>query len=370
MKLCTVASGNPVVDLHRHEGAQIVLGSSRRDFLKGLAVLGAGAILPAGGLLAQTARPGGAPRRFDLHHHFANPALIKLMNDKKTQGFQTWQPYSPAKAVEDMDKGGVQASFISVTTPGIWFGINSETRQWAREINEYGAKMVSDFPGRFGLFAALPFPDANACLQEIEYAFDTLKAEGVGLLTSYSNRWLGDPAFAPVFRELNRRKAIVYTHAQVPDCCQSLMPGVPDTTVEYNTDTARTIISLIENGRALECPDITFIFSHGGGTILALPGRFLGQQASAENLAKQADPKSRLGQLRRFYYDTAGATNPIQMTALKQLVSTSQVVFGTDHPFGSSANTAANLEKCGYSAAELRAVDRENALRFLPKKYA
>ena len=343
-------------------------GTSRREFLKLVGALGADAVAGARGLIGQTVT-GGAARRLDVHHHFADPALLKLMTDKKTQGYQFWQSYSPAKSIEDMDKGGVQTSFLSVTTPGIWFGVDQQTRRFARELNEYGAKIVSDYPGRFGLFAVLPLPNTNACLEEIEYAFETLRAEGVGLLTSYSNRWLGDPAFAPVFRELNRRKAIVYTHAQVPDCCQSLMPGVPDTTVEYNTDTARTIISLIENGRALECPDITFIFSHGGGTILALPGRFLGAQASAAELGKPADPKSRLGQLRRFFYDTAGTSNVIQITALKQLVSTSQIVFGTDFPFGNSSNIGAALQTCGLSAGELRAIDRENALRFLPKKY-
>jgi 6-methylsalicylate decarboxylase len=353
---------------------RLASGASRREFLKILGAVGAGTFAGASApfydaLFAQTA-PGSPTRRFDIHHHFANPELLKLMNDKKTQGYQFWQSYSPAKSIEDMDKGGVQTSFISVTTPGIWFGNDQETRRFARELNEYGAAVVSDHPGRFGLFAVLPFPNANACLEEIEYAFDTLKAEGVGLLTSYSNRWLGDPAFAPVFHELNRRKAIVYTHAQVPDGCQSLIPGIPDTTIEYNTDTARTIISLIESGRALDCPDITFVFSHGGGTILALPGRFLGAQASASALAKDADPKSRLGQLRRFYYDTAGSSNPIQMTALKQLVSTSQIVFGTDFPFGSSSNIASALLTCGFTSAELRSIDRENALRFLPKKYA
>jgi len=120
--------------------------------------------------------------------------------------------------------------------------------------------------------------------------------------------------------------------------------GVSDITVEYNTDTARTIISMIDSGRAIECSDAKFIYSHAGGTILALPGRFLGQQATRASLAKQADPKSRLGQLRRFYYDTAGSTNPIQMTALRQLIGMSQIVFGTDFPFGRSANIAAGLE--------------------------
>jgi predicted TIM-barrel fold metal-dependent hydrolase len=144
--------------------------------------------------------------------------------------------------------------------------------------------------------------------------------------------------------------------------------GISDTTVEYNTDTARTIISLIESGRAAETPDIRYIFSHAGGTILALPGRFLGQQASRASLTKQADPKSRLGQLRRFYYDTAGSNNLIQMTALRQMIGMSQIVFGTDFPFGRSANIAAGLEECGvFNAEELKLIDRGNALKFLPK---
>jgi len=340
----------------------------RREFMLGLAAAGATSLLPHGSIFAQSA--ASELFRFDIHHHYANPRLIGLMNDKRTQGYQFWQPYTPAKSIEDMDQGGVQTSFLSVTTPGIWFGVASETFEWARELNEYGARMVADYPGRFGLFAVLPFPHTNACLEEIDYAFDTLNADGVGLLTSYNNRWLGDPAFAPVFWELNRRNAIVYVHAQVPDCCQSLIPGIPDTTIEYNTDTARTIISLITSGRILENPNITFIFSHGGGTILALTGRFLGREASAASLAAEAAPESRLGQMRRFFYDTAGSANPIQMNALRQLVSPSQIVFGTDVPFGSSSRTAAGLATCGFSEDELRGIDRDNALRFLPARYA
>ena len=341
---------------------------TRRDLLSGLAALGAGGILAGSRVMAQT--PGGATRRIDVHHHFANAELMSLMTQKKTSGFGTWNGYSPAKAVEDMDKGGVQASMISITTPGIWFGAAEETKRLARALNEYAAKVVSDYPGRFGLFAVLPLPNATNALKEIEYAFDTLKADGVGLLSSYADKWHGDAAFAEVFRELNRRKAIVYTHAQVADCCQSLVTGIGDTTIEYNTDTARTIISLIDSGRALETPDIKYIWSHAGGTILALPGRFLGQQATRANLAKQADPKTRLGQLRRFYYDTAGSTNPIQLTALRQLMGggVSQILFGTDFPFGHSANIAAGIEESGvFTPEEMKLVDRGNAIKLLPK---
>ena len=92
-------------------------------------------------------------------------------------------------------------------------------------MNEFAAKAVSDYKGRFGLFAILPLPTIDDSLREIEYAFDTLKTDGVGLVSSYGNHWLGDPIFRPVFDELNRRKAVVYTHPTDGPCCQDLFVG-------------------------------------------------------------------------------------------------------------------------------------------------
>jgi 6-methylsalicylate decarboxylase len=338
---------------------------SRRRILAGVAGLGASLLCREKNLWAQA--PARNAGRLDLHHHFGTPAWIRMTNERKSQGYQTWQPYTPAKAIEDMDRGGVTVSLLSVTTPGIWFGDKEQTRRMARELNDYGARMVSDYKGRFGLFAVLPLPDVEASLREIEYAFGTLKADGVGLLSSYGNRWHGDPEFAPVFAELDRKRAVVYTHASAPPCCQNLQPNIPETTIEYNTDTSRTIISLIESGRATACPNVQFIFSHAGGTIPSLAGRFLSGAASRASLAKVAEPNSRLYHLRRFYYDTAGSANPVQMVSLKMIVPVTQIVFGTDFPFGHSAAIAQNLQDCGFTPEELRGIDRDNALRILPK---
>jgi len=290
---------------------------SRRDFLAGAAVLGAGLVFPSGKSLGQSSTK---PGRIDVHHHFGSPAWLAMVNTKKTQGYQTWQPYTPARAIEDMDRGGVSTAMISITTPGIWFGNIDETRRMARQENEYGARMVSDYKGRFGLFAVLPLPDVDASLREIEYAFDTLKAEGVGLLSNWGNKWLADESFKPVLGELNRRKAIVYTHGAAPGCCGgSFLPNVNETTIEYNTDVSRTIISLIVSGTANRTPDIRYIMSHGGGTITALTGRFVGNEATSENLAGTPQVNSRLYHLRRFYYDTAASTNPVNIQSLKML---------------------------------------------------
>src|SRR2546428_3256730 len=147
----------------------------------------------------------------------------------------------------------------------------------------------------------------------------------------------------------------------------NFLPGVNETTIEYNTDVSRTIINLISSGTATRTPDISYIMSHGGSTITALTGRFLGNEGTAEILARTPEPDSKLYHLRRFYYDTAASTNPVNIQSLKMLVGASQIVFGTDYPFGNSANIASALQKVGLTPEELRGVDRENALRMLPK---
>ena len=319
-----------------------------------------------------------SPRAIDCHHHFVSPAYLKALAAKDghhVAGYTTWfaldrlKDYTPAKDLETMDREGVAVSLLSCTTPGVWFGDPDETRAMAREMNEFGARIASDRKGRFGLFALLPLPTIDDSLREIEYAFDTLRAEGVGLVTSYGNHWLGDPAFRPVFDELNRRKAIVYTHPIDAPCCQDLMPGVPSPTVEYNTDTARTIFSLLATGAATRYSDIRFIFSHAGGTMPSLVERFgIGApDTTADNLARPAEPNSRLYHLRRFFYDTAQSTNPVQMQGLKTIAGASQIVFGTDYPFVSAAKHLQGLQKCGFSAEELRGIHRENAVKMFPK---
>ena len=137
----------------------------------------------------------------------------------------------------------------------------------ARRCNEYGAELAARFPGRFGRFAAVPLPDPDGSLREIEYALDVLKADGIGLLTSYGNRWLGDPAFETSLRELDRRHAVVFVHPTTPTCCQNLLPEVSPIIAEVPQDTTRAITNLLFTGAFTRFRNIKFIFTHAGGTV-------------------------------------------------------------------------------------------------------
>ncbi|MGZ3359154.1 MAG: amidohydrolase family protein [Xanthobacteraceae bacterium] len=263
--------------VHRHGQSCGICGPSRREFLATAAAFGASTALAAPATLAQTpAAP--APKLIDVHHHIVPPFWFDEVKDRiAAQGggriIPTWYGWSPQGAIAAMDKNGVQTAIISMTTPGIFFGDVPQGRRLSRAFNDYAMQIVRDHPGRFGLFATLPLPDTEGSLKEIEYSFDVLKADGIGLMTSYGDKWLGDPAFAPVMAELNRRKAVIYVHPSSPLCCTSLMSYVPPFFSEFQQDTTRTILSLIFSGSISRLPDIRFIFSHAGGTLPMVAGR-------------------------------------------------------------------------------------------------
>src|SRR5262245_49626149 len=332
----------------------------RRDFVKGLAALGASTLF-------QTPAPQ-TRRALDVHQHFSSPAYFELLTKKNAITVNQFRNYTPSRNLDEMDKAGVTTAMLSPTAPAVWFGDVQEARGAARELNEYAAaKMVGEYKGRFGLFATLPMPDVEGTLREIQYAYDTLKVDGVAFLTSYDNLWLGDKKFDPIFDELNRRNAVVYTHPLEAACCRNPITGVTAQTLEYPTDTTRAIMSLIVSNTATRCPNIKFIFSHAGGTLVSIAQRFLGNQVTGEGLAKPPEPNSRLYHVRRFYYDTAGSANPVQLQSLKLLVPASQIVFGTDFPFGNVSATVAGLQTAGLNADELRGIYHDNPAKFLPR---
>ncbi len=159
-------------------------------------------------------------------------------------------------SIEDMDKSGIAVSIMSLIQPSASMEDVEKGRRVARLANEFGAQLARDHKGRFGNFATLPLLDTEGALKEIGYALDTLRADGIGLMTSYQDKYLGDAAFAPVWEELNRRKAVIYTHPLSPECCRNIKTGVPPAVVEYATDTTRTIASLVFSGAAARYPDI------------------------------------------------------------------------------------------------------------------
>jgi predicted TIM-barrel fold metal-dependent hydrolase len=348
------------------------LRASRRELLRTLAIGSASLLVDRHAVFGQDRRNLAGTGRVDVHFHLGgnagfggggNTALISAAANK---------------SVEDLDRAGTAAGIISASSSGAGTGSLADRNRQAREFNDTAARWISDHPTRFGLWTRLPLTDVDASLKEIEYGIDQLKADGIGLVTSYEDAWLGDPKLKPVFQELNRRKAVVYVHPNDAACCgganslsyEKLNPPTGGSWLEYPMNTARTIFSLMMGGTIRAYPDVRFIFSHGGGVTPLLLSRIEGfanwSSVGPEKL-KQMFPDGITNEFRKLYFEVAQAFSKVNMDALMALVPTSHILYGSDYPVFPADNSAKGLAKLELPANVRRAIDRENVAALLPR---
>jgi aminocarboxymuconate-semialdehyde decarboxylase len=231
-----------------------------------------------------------------------------------------------------MDDAGIDVAITSISTPGVHMGDDAAARDLARRVNELSAELIQERPDRFGGFAALPLPDVDGALRALEYGLDVLKLDGVVLFSNARGIYLGDKRFRPLFDELEKRGAVVFVHpTSSPDpAARSL--GLPDTVIDFTTDTTRAVAQLHYGNTFARTPNVKYIFSHAGGTIPYLATRFsiideMNVIPGAEERGTAADT------LRRLYWDTALSWRPPVLRMLRSVVGMGQVLFGTDYPY-------------------------------------
>jgi len=336
----------------------------RRELLRTIATTGLAALLSPSRGTAQI-----NPRRIDVHHHFQPPV-------DGNAGLKWW---TPEKSIEMMDKFSI--AFAMMSNPGVSASAYDGTQKGndaARRSNEFGAKLVSQYPKRIGLFAAIPMNNTDGALKEIEYALDTLKADGFQIGSSTIDKWPGDPQYLPIFEEIHRRKASVFIHPFVNKCCKTLMPGIPESVVEYDFDTTRCVTSMLYNGTLSSCPDMKVIVNHSGAAVPMLAGRIKdrvpGAQTSNFGTPKTnsdgINAKIRNGvfyELRKLYYECAHAAYTFPLAAMMKLAPPTQYLFGTDYPAEPMESTVDHLPENNLPADIERAMNRENAERLYPR---
>jgi predicted TIM-barrel fold metal-dependent hydrolase len=269
----------------------------------------------------------------DVHHHILPDFFWSATNeaDHPVGGIQPPR-WSTDAALSFLDDAGIDVAITSISTPGVHTGDDAAARALARRCNELSAELVRDHPDRFGGFACLPLPNIDGSLEELRYALDDLDLDGVVLFSNALGVYLGDHRLAPLFDELQRRKAVVFVHPNAsPDPAAHAL-GLPDSLIDFTADTTRAIAQMHYSNVFARTPDVTYIFSHAGGTVPYLAGRFaivdqMNVIPGAENRASAADT------FRRLYWDTALSWSDPVLAMLRSVVGIDHVLFGTDYPY-------------------------------------
>ena len=301
----------------------------------------------------------------DVHHHIFPPALQAALKSI----LSPFQLTDTKRSLGEMRSGRVATSIISYPNDVITRWPAARLAALLQQANDEAAEMVALRPRTYGLFASLPMPYVGKSLRELERLYKQLGAhfDGILLLTSYGNRWLGHPSFAPLMSELNSCRAVVFVHPRSPPCCCSFLPQLHPSVIEYETDTVRTIADLIFSGTIDRFPDIQWLFSHGGGTMPSLVERLqTAQRPSPRIIGQFANPPETY--LRGFYYDTAQSAHPVIVRSLLGIVPASQVCFGTDFPYRRAAEQSDALRAMHFlSNRRLERILWGNTQRLLPR---
>jgi predicted TIM-barrel fold metal-dependent hydrolase len=311
--------------------------------------------------------------KIDTHHHALTPEYLKIIDRLGIRQHGAAGVPIPDWSVDGslrlMDERGIQAAVLAIGSPGVHFGNDEQAKALARVANDSVAKVVADHPSRFGAFATIQLPNVDDALAETAYALDTLGFDGVNLLASVDDKFLGDPRFEPLLAELDRRHAVAFVHPHLHSSSGKLGLGAPETLFEFIADTSRAILNLLWTGSFERYPNIRWIFSHAGGALPFLAWRW--ELAEVVPQFRQRSPKGARAYLSKLYLDTTLSPTDQQLGAALDLVGPSRILFGSDYPYAVPpvmAKQLADLEKVKvFDPAAKRAMESENALALFPK---
>ena len=307
----------------------------------------------------------------DVHHHFLPDFFYRATNvGHSPVGGIAPAPWSKEAMLSYMDDAGTNVVVGSISTPGVHMGDDGAARDLARRVNELAAKLTQERPDRFGAFAALPLPDVDGALRELEYSLDTLKLEGVVLFSNARGIYLGDKQFKPLFDELERRKAVVFVHPTASPDPSAHTLGLPDSLIDFTADTTRALAQLHYGNTFARTPNVKYIFSHAGGTAPYLATR-LGIVDHMKVMPGDEERGTFGDTLRKLYWDTALSWRPPILHMLRSEVGLGQVLFGSDYPY-LSRDLAVTCRGAVETSSELdteeaRAVLSDNALKLFPR---
>jgi predicted TIM-barrel fold metal-dependent hydrolase len=307
----------------------------------------------------------------DLHQHVIPDFYWEASNeDGNAAGGITPPRWSLDAAIAYLDEAMIDVAVPSISTPGVHFGDDAAARTLARRVNEYLADLKRQRPDRFGGFAALPLPDIDGSLEQIEHAFDVLEVDGVSMMTNADGSYLGDSRFDPIFAELQRRGAVVFVHPTAsPDPIAHTL-GLPDSLLDYPVDTSRAIAKLHYSNTFARTPSIKYVFAHAGGTIPYLASRFA--IVDQMNVIPGAQERGAFADaLPRLHWDTASAFSDPVLHMLRSVTGLGNVMFGTDYPYPRDAISIAGLRQL-QNTGELDDGERcgllgETACRLIPR---
>jgi 6-methylsalicylate decarboxylase len=276
----------------------------------------------------------------DVHAHYHPDAYreaLTRMPGWGSRGGYTAGPHPVTDAaahvqarLEMMDAAGVGVQVLSPAAGWAPYSEDAATATAAARLgNDLDAELANRMPDRFKALVSLPLPHVAAALDELRRGLDDLGMVGVNIHCSVLNQPVVQPAFLPVYEELNRRHAVVLFHPAGNGACSPLVTdfglgSAIGTSIEDTLVAAHLIARKIPS----QFPNITFIVPHLGGPLAMLLERMDNQFSMRQH--DLPEPPSVTA--RRFYYDTVGHGSHAALWCAYKAFGAEHLLPGSDFP--------------------------------------
>ena len=228
-----------------------------------------------------------------------------------------------------MDKAGVQLQVLSPSPMTPCAADAKVAAEAAKLINDMLADLTVRHPDRFRFVAALPLPHVEEALAEMDRSAKLDNFVGLAMTTSTSGKVLTDPAFLPIWEELDKRSACLVLHPAGVNACSPLLSDSLIWPVGSPIEDSVAVVQLITNGYPSRFPNVTIVNAHFGGILPMVVDRLNHQLPHAvANL-----PESPGDAVARMYYDTVGQGSAAAMEAAITALGAERLLLGTDFPY-------------------------------------
>src|SRR3982750_1254034 len=344
------------------------MSTNRREFLGAAAgVVFTGCSL-APEAHAQRARPtvsvAGKPiKTVDVHAHCVIPEALALMGQKIAPVYA----HSYDERIKRMDEMGIDVQALSINPS--WYALERDLVEKAIDLqNEKLAEICAKEPERFVAFAsvALQYPDLAA--RQLEQGVKKLGLRGAAIGGSVEGMELSDPKLHPFWQKAEELGVLVFIHPQRTKDLDDRLKGNGglDNTIWNPLETTLALSHLIYEGTLDRFPGLKICGAHGGGYLPSYADRSdhicltFPDRCAAVKLQKKPTEY-----LRQLYFDSLVFT-PEALRHLTAQVGASQIVMGTDDPFGWTKTSVDHiLGTPELSDADRRAMLGETAAKLL-----
>jgi len=277
------------------------------------------------------------PMCIDVHAHLWTPEYLDLVqsfgktdtNTQRNKGAGT-TPAEMDKRFATMDAARVDLQVLSIAPQAPQFENKDHAVTAAHKANDLYADAVRRWPKRLAAFGALPLPHVDESLKEIDRALGQLGLLGINFTTDILGRSIADPAFDPVYEELNRRGSTIFVH---PMGTSAYSPLIADYGVTWMIgapieDTV-AVAHLITRGIPSRFPKLKIITAHVGGALPLL----LNRMDSVSTWEDPGIPEKPSVAARRMWYDTVNYADIPGLRDAVQVLGADRLVLGTDFPY-------------------------------------